>query len=57
MTVLLKETISIGFDQNLLQRESWPTEDRIRQKREDKHKSEKVRSWILYFMRCGYSNF
>jgi hypothetical protein len=47
ITLLLKEMISIRFDQNLPQGENGPTEDRIRKKTEDKHKSEKVTSEVF----------
>jgi hypothetical protein len=54
ITLLLKEMISILFDQNLPQGENWPTEDRIQHKTEydraQKTSEEEVRSqvFILY---------
>jgi hypothetical protein len=51
ITLLLKEVISIQFDQNLPQGENWPTEGRIRQNTEDKQKSEEERSEV--FILCG----
>jgi hypothetical protein len=57
ITLLLKEVISIRFDQNLPQGENWPTEERIRQNTEEartQNMSEEVghQKWSLEFMWC-----